>query len=245
MAGFRIKLNHSNAAIQNIINRAAVKKLSSQFYKFQNLERIRKIVAIFVKEAIVNTDTWKSLLSDSDKGLHAHVGLPVASKQDRLNKILNMWAKEIEVRPRKVSHTGKYFTIGYDFYAIEVNFGNVLSSPEAIVENFSKKSNKGETPKYIPWLHWLLIAGDQVQINDYHIKFGSYDLNRSRSGKAIMVVNGHYVLPTFFGPYGKDNNFVCRAMDEIVRNNDFKQRLIATLSDKTGLLDVLLLFEDT
>lgn len=235
--GYGIKLNHTNEEIAHIINKAAIKKLTGKFYSFKNISRIRDIVGIFVKEAIIQTETWKSLSSDSERGLNAHLGLPQGEKTNMLNSILDIWVKEIEVRPRKIEFTKNGFRMGYDFYAINGNFAEVLSSPNAIVENYSGRSAKGITSKYIPWLHWLLIAGDQVQIDNYHIKFREFPLNRSRSGKAIMVLNGHYVLPSFFGPYGKDNNFVCRAMAEVATNKEFRQNLTDILTSKTSLVD--------
>lgn len=246
MAGYGVKLLHTDSDIMRIINEAAIKKLSGKFYNYKNIDRIRQIVGAFVREAIQHTEVWRSLsgADNSETGLDAHVGLPANKKDAILKRLLDIWVKEIEVRPRKIERRDNSFIMGYDFYAIDANFGEVLSAPEAVVENFSTRSRLGKTPKYIPWLHWLLIAGDQVAIDGYRIRFDDYNLNYSRSGKAIMKIGGHYVLPSFYGPFSKDNNFVCRAMDELTRNNDFKQKIIHIVSNKGGYIDSYLLLKD-
>lgn len=228
MTGFSFILKDSNITIIKTINVALIKKIKSSFYKGETINAIQSAISNFVLNAIRNTETWKSLSGADPRGLDAHFGLNANTRTARLNHLLDIWAKEIKVVPRAIREGRETFTMSYDFYAIESNFGNVLSSHEAFVENKSKRSNEGKTPKIIPWLHWLLIAGTEARIDGYHISFGNYNTNNSRSGKAIMKINYSWVTPPEFAGTINDN-FITRALENVVENENFKNTLVHIL----------------
>ena len=60
----------------------------------------------------------------------------------------------------------------------------------------------------IPWLNWLLTAGDSILIANFGVEFGSY----GRTGKARMSGNfaPYKVHSSFSGT--PDNNFITRAI---------------------------------
>jgi predicted ribosome-associated RNA-binding protein Tma20 len=61
----------------------------------------------------------------------------------------------------------------------------------------------------IPWLYWLLTAGDAVVVTQYHVDYGSY--NASRSGGAIMKPGGVFKVDSEFSGT-VDDNFITRAI---------------------------------
>jgi len=61
----------------------------------------------------------------------------------------------------------------------------------------------------VPWLSWLLTAGDSPVVMGYDVSYGNY--KRSRAGGAIMKKGGMFrVDPSYSGVAG--NNFISRAL---------------------------------
>lgn len=66
--------------------------------------------------------------------------------------------------------------------------------------------NTGRMGGVIPWLDWLLTAGDDPVVLDFHIKLGSYeDKTYSRSGGAIMVPKFNWSVPQDYSGVEGDN----------------------------------------
>lgn len=82
------------------------------------------------------------------------------------------------------------------------DFRNVLNLREASI-----LTEKGSA---LPWLEWLLTAGDSIIITNYHV---SYVPNpSSRSGSAIMIPKGVFKVDSSFSGTIQ-NNFITRAID--------------------------------
>ncbi len=107
--------------------------------------------------------------------LDAHFGLPDARK--RANAIIQKAADSVHCQAVQVRARGDKLTGGLRITAIPSDFADLLALPEA-----SLTTGKGAN---LPWLQWLLTAGDSIIIADYGIDFGAYP--RSRSGEAIMM----------------------------------------------------------
>lgn len=81
------------------------------------------------------------------------------------------------------------------------DFQNLLNLPEAY--------SIIELGNSLPWLKWLLTAGDAILIQGYHVEYGNSP--SSRSGGAIMVPKSIFkVNSTFSGT--EDDNFITRAL---------------------------------
>lgn len=75
--------------------------------------------------------------------------------------------------------------------------------------NLSEAYSVVELGNSLPWLKWLLTAGDAVLIKGYHVEYGNNP--NSRSGGAIMVPKSIFkVNSTFSGT--EDDNFITRAL---------------------------------
>lgn len=221
---YGIKLDESDQAIIQKLNRIAAKKITANFYKPSNIRLIEGIIRDVVKNAIRQTKTWQSLHGndDADTQLDAHFGIPKDKRNGNLEDLLTIWGQEIKVIPSQIKYGLQRFEMSYDFYAIEASWGNVLQSSAGITENITKRSISGAAPKIIPWLHWILVGGDSFNPK-YEIRFTSS--NHSRSGKALMKIGGTWSIPEKFGPFASNDNFVTRALAELGKNKTLHSHL--------------------
>lgn len=65
----------------------------------------------------------------------------------------------------------------------------------------------------VDWLHWLLNMGDRIIIRDYKINYDltQEEVDRSRSGEALMVVGKGWKVPAQYSGTPRDN-FITRAL---------------------------------
>lgn len=226
---FKIHLLGSDIDIRKKLNQAAIKKFSKIFNDPAIIQEIEKVVRLFVRGAIQSTKTWQSLVAGGPEGLDAHFGIPRGSLKLRLDNILNTWSKEIIVKPQPIIFRPRTFSFSYKFYAIYGDWHNVLSLEDGITINVSK--NPEFNGKRLPWLQWLLVDGDKVTVEDYHIVFENRP--NSRSGKAVMIKKLNWRVPGDFAPFSTNNNFVTRAMDELADNPAFKKQLSSIITSTT------------
>lgn len=223
----------SDQTIIRIINEAFIKKLEKNFYSPSVSKKIEDAVKPVIINKIRNSKTWQSLADGGQKGLDAHFGIPKGELHSRLENIMREWEKQIFVKPITIKRRPNSFILSYGIFAIYSDWEQVLSLPDGITINDSRNAKRGKTEKEIPWLNWLLIGGDKVQIEGYSILYGNFSASRSRSGKAIMIPKLSWRIPTGYGPFNKNNNFVTRALQEIIDNNEIKSELTQILETAT------------
>lgn len=161
---------------------------------------IRELIRVH----ITTSDTYQSILHNE---LHGDLGL--VDPEATMNNILQLWLNTIQVtvRPIHLVHDSpvSVMTIGF----IQDGFSDVLSLGDAKYVSINRTGQSTE----IPWLEWLLTAGNQILVRDYYVKFGSYKFPPSRSRKAVMVKGPGRVFkmpPQHAGTV--NNNFVTRAL---------------------------------
>ena len=120
---------------------------------------------------------------------------------DPAPQIVNAVVESVDVRIKQVKGSQNGISGGLTVLVQPSSFANLLSLPVAM--------QKLEIEARIPWLEWLLTAGDAIIIADFGVEFGNY----GRTGKARMSKKkAPYKVPsTFSGTI--DNNFVTRAID--------------------------------
>lgn len=217
---FSFKFTDAYPQIISKLNDAMIKKLSKQLYSSDNIKIVEKAVRLFVKSTIQSSKVWKSLSGGDPKGLDKHFGIPKGTVIERLDILLNIWADQILVKPNTIKRA-KSFILSYDFYAVYADWADVLDSEAGVTYNKSKLHPEGQR---LHWLSWLLIEGDQLEIDGYSIKFGPN--SASRSGGAIMVPKLSWRIPTGFGPFNSNSNFVTRQLDLVAKSADFRKVLI-------------------
>jgi hypothetical protein len=152
------------------------------------------------------------ILSLKNGRLRADFGIP--KDEDPTATIIEAIAESTEVE-LKMSSSGKSAWVGgLIIYIQPKNFANLLSLAGVTVT-----TKKGTT---IPWLDWLLTAGDRILVTEYHVEYKS---GTGRSGRGHMKENDTFrVNPSFSGT--SDNNFISRAFEgkenelkDIIRNH--------------------------
>lgn len=103
-------------------------------------------------------------------------------------------------------------SMGYiQVQAIRSDYSDVLAVPGASYESISQRRG---TSTLVPWLNWLLLAGDTLVVADWGVIRGQ-GFRSSRTGRAIMIPRsrGFHVPSNFAGT--ADNNFLIRAFDDM------------------------------
>ena len=81
------------------------------------------------------------------------------------------------------------------------NFANLLSLPEA-----SQPIEGGS----LPWLSWLLTAGDSIIIANFGVEFGSFPQSRTGGARMAQKAAPYKVNSAFSGT--EDDNFITRSI---------------------------------
>lgn len=214
-----IKLIDSKKEIIRKINEEAINIFKNKFYNNNIKDEIEEGVQHFILKYIRNTKVWQSLLNGGKKGLDAHFGIPREQLASKLESLLSIWANEISIKAEAVKFLGDTFIMTYKIEAIRADWADVLSSDAGVTWNYSRNYPAGLR---LPWLEWLLVSGDQLVIDGYTIDFGDYPSPKpSRSGKAIMRPKLSWRIPTGFGPFNSDNNFITRALAQLAEDSHF------------------------
>lgn len=192
--------------IRRMYMEALAKKLGANFKV--NSALLRDLIGIVIEEAIKNSPEYASLI---DGILQANFGLinPTNNLDIIIGKIKE--SVVIETTPITYSAGGLKGGLAVKILPNQADYAILTDMEEAYYYSTSKK--RGTSFK-IEWLKWLLNSGDVVN-NEYYIDLNDHP--SSRSGKAIMVKGGKWVLlnhipPEFAGFPG--NNFITRALND-------------------------------
>jgi len=140
--------------------------------------------------------------------LRYELGIPRVSA---INNIVEEIVDTVQVKPIKLKKTSRKLTGGIDITLIDIG-SNILQDKDAVV-------NDVERGYMLPWLKWLLFDGSSPIVMDYHVEFGNFPGDRSRTGGAVMVPGGKWNIDTRFAGVASNNwltRSVLRARSEIV-----------------------------
>jgi hypothetical protein len=186
----KLTIIESNAAIERKIKKALSKQVSDRLSKAAN--RVLNAVSPVIASALWSSQEIASLSSGT---LRAEFGLTFDPSSQIVGAIMD--SLEIDIRQVDSNLNG-----GFTLTMQPSNFSNLLSLPIA-----EQPIEKGGS---IPWLEWLLKAGDSVVVADFGVEFGPH----GRTGKARMArgkSSPYKVNSSFSGT--ADNNFITRAID--------------------------------
>ena len=202
MPPLTITILESNAEISRRILRSLAKSLNNA--AMSALPEITQQIKKIVKAAIEGSREYGELQGGT---LQAELGVP--SAPSRLSKITDIWLSNISIKRKPIRASGgSRITGGFSIGMIKKDWSDVLSSSES-----SYTTDKG---KNIPWLEWLLIAGDKTIIDDYVFSPNITEGARSRTGLGIMkqaAKRRWHVPPEYAGT--TQNNFVTRSLNGI------------------------------
>jgi hypothetical protein len=190
-----VKLLEKGKIIQRKILRAAAKELNNIFRRSGS--GINRDFRKFVNDVIIAQPEIQEL---SGGILQGAFGIPRGMETAAIDNIIIAIVDSIFIELRDIKESGsKVLKGGMSIYIQPSNFSNLLSLPTGSV------TIKGGS---IPWLQWLLTAGDKVLIGDFDVHYKS---GLGRSGLAHMrAKSGAFrVPPSYSGT--EDNNFITRA----------------------------------
>jgi hypothetical protein len=190
MANINIKIMESDDAIRKQINAALAGEVNKRLAKTVN--RIKSSIIPIIRGALASSPEISSLKSGI---LQAEFGLTA----DPTSQIISAIVGSLDVRLQRVD---KNLNGGFLLEMQPTDFSNLLtlSSAEQPIEGGS-----------IPWLSWLLTAGDSIIIANFGVELGSH----GRTGRARMSSSfaPYKVNSSFSGT--PDNNFITRAIEGV------------------------------
>ena len=213
----KIEIITKKVDLERQINESLKKRLNKTIDN--SLDVFRKILQDFVQSTIENTSVWQSIAGVNEKGLDAHFGIWAGQNESIREQLLEIWRNQIRVKSLSAGNNLARVRLE----AVKSDWAEISSSDAG--KTFSE--NSGET---LYWMDWLLNGNISLssKINKYNITFDLKPGQRSRSGKAVMeiVKDDPYKFPIDLvgGQPDANNNFVTRAFQDTITNNNKKLR---------------------
>lgn len=186
-----LKIVDSITSIKSGILSALAQNISPDLKKKKPY--IEKAVKQAIAEAIIQSPTIQSL---SGGVLKADFGLTSDPASDIINAIVN----SVNVEYTQLRSAGGRFTGGFRVSVQPISYANLYSL------GVSQQAIEGGS---LPWLKWLLEAGDSILIVDFGVEYGPY--GRSGMGHMINSNRPFKVNSSFSGIAG--DNFITRAIE--------------------------------
>ena len=192
-----MKIVTSNARMRALINKALAKEGEQLLKKASS--NIRSQVVDVVRRAIAVCPEIQEL---SNGVLKYDFGLT----EDPTSAIVSAVANSTRVSVSKITSRGGSFNGGVKIYVQPSTFSNLLS--------LSVGRQIIETGGSIPWLDWMLTAGDSIIISDFGVE---YETGTGRSGGATMdkAAKPFKVNPLYSGD--QSDNFITRALEPAIK----------------------------
>ena len=196
-----LKILENDATIQKHILNALKKGLESAMKR--SIGSVSSQIKNIVKQAIISSPEYRELLGGE---LQAELGVPETSA--RLDQITDIWLASLTISRKPVRISGASLTGGFSLFMIREDWSDVLGTSAAQYTTL-----KG---KVVPWLEWLLLAGDQTIITDYtfsaSIPRGFY--SRTGGGVMLQAPQRRWHVPRKYSGTALDN-FVTRALSGV------------------------------
>tara|TARA_R110000824_G_scaffold2865_2_gene13036 strand:+ start:4645 stop:5277 length:633 start_codon:yes stop_codon:yes gene_type:complete len=206
-----LKLIESDRAIIAKIHTALAKELDGAFRKSSG--KIKNRIKPIVANALFGSPEIVSLQGGVlrfDFGLTGDPG----------PQIVGAVVESLQIKIERIRSSSKGISGGITLSIQPSDYSNLLTLPVAM--------QALEIEGRVPWLEWLLFAGDSIIIAHYGVEYGA---GLGRSGGAHMVS----LKDAPFGPYKVnsaysgtiDNNFITRAISKV--SSEIKNTIIGAL----------------
>lgn len=195
---FSLKILESNSTITNSILKALIPDVDA--YMKQKLQYIRTNLPNLIKDIIVNTDTYSSLVSGQ---LQYEFGIP--DPVSKLDEILGIWASNVQIKYDPPIISAGKIKSSFSVSIIRSSFDDVLSSDAALVIDTLRGYN-------LSWLEWLLLEGNKTIVKNQQVVLSPSKF--SRTGLALMrESNKSWKVPSQYAGT-ISNNWITRAIDD-------------------------------
>lgn len=185
-----IKLLENDKVIQRKINEAYAKELNKSLSR--KVPTIKSKLIPIIRAALNASPEINSLRG----GLLA---LEFGLESDPTSSIIESIIDSLEVNFTPINP--KTFAGGLSLVMQPSDFANLLSLPEA-----SQPIEDGS----LPWLSWLLTAGDSIIIANFGVEFGSFPQSRTGGARMAQKAAPYKVNSAFSGT--EDDNFITRSI---------------------------------
>lgn len=218
MVKYKTKLLDNRRVIADKINKALRKQLEVKVAAFSSA--IKDDLPKVLIEAIQAGDVYQSLVGGfGPKNLRAEFGFPDSLDANSVNNIVEAIVGAIIVT-HKIKTGSSGISGKIRIQAVRKDLQDALELPQSQIDS------KGGL---VEWLDWLSFEGDRIVVSGFDIKYGNFNKQYSRSGKAIMRESkGFWKVPAAFSGT-KDNNWVTKAIEQ---SNDKIRDAITTLINK-------------
>lgn len=162
---------------------------------------ISKSIKETIYSSIVNQPEWQSLKYGK---LRVDFGIPDSINIDEL---LNIWINDFDIKVNPPKIINKQISGTITISIIEQSQRKVLDSS---VSEIQSKGGK------VYWLEWLLFAGDNIVVKDYHVIYNLNEIQQSysRTGEGLMVRGNDFKVDSIYSGT-IDNNFITRSLEQI------------------------------
>jgi len=179
----------SSPKIQKEIIDAFLREVNSNLQK--NVSKIEVGIREIITSKFKKSDVYNALTKGS---LKYEFGFPKGQELTITDNIVDRIGDSLQITLKPYFNAGR-INIGLSIGIMKSDFSEILGLSDAKVDLAS-----GEQ---LPWLEWLLTAGDQILIVGYEIQYN----NTGRSGGAIMAekVGSFWKVPAQFSGTDTDN----------------------------------------
>jgi len=191
---FKLKILDSVSKIEKNVLKAAEPEIKNLF------QRAKPRIESGVKEIVVKAlQKSPEIASLKDGTLRLDFGLV----EDPSDDIVYAVANSVHVLFKNFKFYKNSISNIMSIYIQPSDFNNLLSLPVS-----NTITERGEV---LPWLEWLLTAGNAVVIAGYSVEYGNF--KTSRTGGAVMEPVGFFKVDSQFSGTA-ENNFITRAIEQ-------------------------------
>lgn len=190
----------------SVIDRAVEEALREILGKI--IARVRNDIPPEIERRIVGAPEYIALLSGRFRG---EIG--VVNPAPVIRAMVGILQKEMEIEIEPVKVRAGSVKGGFRVSVVRANLAPLFNLPGAIF--------RSENGYDVPWLEWLLTAGDRIVIADYH--FSPIPSERSRTGEGLMNKGGSWHVPSAYAGTTEDN-WLIRALSGL---EEYVDKLLA------------------
>lgn len=206
-------LQESPRQIKNLMINALLPEIDRYLHRV--LADIKLPIQNIIATSIKDSPEYKSLIDNAGK-LRGALG--VVDAQSKLEIIIDKWKSDVGIGYDPPTNVGGKIRAGFSLQVIRGDYADVIN---LAVSKFTSENNY-----LVPWLEWLLLAGQSRVVQNYVIEYGNSV--RSRTGLAVMRKHpsGGFSVPSEYSGTDEDN-FVTRALDKA--SNEILELIIAEM----------------
>jgi hypothetical protein len=163
----------------------------------QKKARLRTDISTLITSSIVTNKTVQELLNSDSRLVH-ELGFHAGTSPEKIMTVIDTFSKDVEII---LSPKNPILSI------------NWLPQDNSFLYSLSQSYIVTEKGFPIPWLSWLLEAGNKFLITKYSYLNKKLEISRSSRGIMIKDLDGFWKVPSQHSGT-KNNNFLTRSFND-------------------------------